>query len=188
MDQSTINGVLGSKQMECRFCEQELSRKNFCDACLKPQMNASDVVWTDRTCRQCYTTGPLVLEEMSPYCFDCRVTINKLSQAPKDVEDTTFKKEVRWLQAWLLVDDITSHSALISWFAPEFVNDESMQVDKYYLYTIDGSIKEFVDGDTRQIILTSLESGKDYELILAALIDEKLIKKSLKKKFKTMTI
>jgi hypothetical protein len=173
--------------MQCRFCDQELKRKSWCDECMKPQLDLSQVVWTDRTCRKCYSTGPFVLGD-SPFCTDCRNLIIALEQSTNTKEENIVKKEVRWLQAWLLADDITSHSALISWFAPEFINDESMQVDKYYLYTIDGSIKEFVDGDTRQIILTSLESGKDYELNLAALIDEKLIKKSLKKKFKTMSI
>ena len=154
--------------MQCRFCEKELTRKNYCDLCSKPQLDASDVVWTDRTCRQCYITGPLVLNEMSPYCFDCRVSINSSETTSKVETDNVIKKQVRWLQSWLLIDETTSHSALISWFPPQFINDANIKVNKYYLRTNDGSVLKLLEGDTTQIILSSLESGKTYELILEA--------------------
>ena len=86
----------------------------------KPQIDASNVVWTDRTCRKCYTTGSIVLDEMSPYCFDCRMLIISEDEVVTKVaeDDVVLRSEVRWLQAWLLIDEVTSNSALVSWFPP----------------------------------------------------------------------
>ncbi len=190
MDPSIINGILGSREkMICKFCSEELQRKTWCNSCQKPQIDASSVVWTDRTCRKCYYTGSFVLDEMSPYCVDCRLMIvneDKIVSEVKEDENVLLRLEVRWLQAWLLIDDVTSNSALISWFPPEFINNYETEVENYYIYTTDSTIGEYVDGNCFQILLKNLNPGKKYELRISAFVGEKLVKKTLKKSFSTM--
>jgi hypothetical protein len=185
-----INGNLGSKKMICKFCSEELQRKSWCNLCQKPQIDASQVVWTDRTCRKCYNTGSIVLHEMSPYCFDCRLLIvseDKLMTKDNE-EDVMLRLEVRWLQAWLLIDDVTSNSALVSWFPPEFVNSSEIEVENYYIYTTDSAVGEYVDGNCFQILLSNLNHGTKYELRVSAFVDQKLVKKTLKRSFSTMRL
>ncbi len=183
-----INGSLGSKKMICKFCSEELQGKSWCNSCQKPQIDASNVVWTDRTCRKCYTTGSIVLDEMSPYCFDCRMLIISEDEVVTKVaeDDVVLRSEVRWLQAWLLIDEVTSNSALVSWFPPEFVNSSETEVENYYIYTTDSVVGEYVDGNCFQILLKNLNPGMKYELRVSAFVDDKLVKKTLKKTFSTM--
>ena len=190
MVQNTISGSHGSKVTICKFCSQELQRKSWCNSCQKPQIDATEVVWTDRTCRKCYNTGSIVLDEMSPYCVDCRLLIisNDEIVAKVEEEDVMLRLDVRWLQAWLLIDDVTSNSALVSWFPPDFTNSFETEVENYYIYTTDSTVGEYVDGSCFQIMLSNLNQGTKYELRVSAFVGEKLVKKTLKKTFSTMRL
>ena len=151
-------------------------------------MDASQVVWTDRTCRKCYNTGSTVLDEMSPYCVDCRLLIlehDKATIQNTKKDEVDLKKEIRWLQKWIIVSDVTRNSALVSWLQPEFVNDNKLFPDTYYLFSKDYSINETTDSFTRQVLLENLSPSTTYELILSAYIDDQILKKTLKTKFST---
>ena len=174
--------------MECKFCKATIAREDWCESCERPQKKAEDVTWTDKTCRRCYRTGGIVLDEMSPYCVDCRISITQkddLVNSNKE-ERVTLRKEVRWLQSWVLVDEVTHTSAFISWMPPEFINDDKLKVDTYYVYSTDGEISEQIT--SQQIFLEGLEPGKKYEICITGYIDESLVNKTLKKQFQTPVI
>ena len=175
--------------MECKFCKGTIEREDWCDSCERPQKNAADVTWTDKTCRRCYKTGSIVLDEMSPYCVDCRISITQkddLVNSNKKEKRVTLRKEVRWLQSWLLVDEVTSNSTLISWFPPEFINDNKLEVDNYYIYSTDGEIAE--ETNMQQLMLENLEPGKKYEICITGFVEGSLVNKTLKKVFQTPKI
>lgn len=174
--------------MQCRFCDQELKRENWCHICEKPQLNASDVIWTDKTCRQCYVRGGVVLDEKSPFCYDCRILItsNDLTkQVEKSTNDGIVHKQIRWLQSWFFHDGVTSNSAYLYWRAPKYKNQE-FKVGSYLILITDSSDSYLVNGNQLSYKLINLYPSQKYSIKLTALTpDGEVIKTSLKTQFVT---
>jgi len=190
MDQNIINGRNGSF-MDCKFCNLELIRKNWCNNCRKPQIDASEVIWTDKTCRMCYSTGATTLNELSPYCFDCRLFITQnenFSTLSKTNDDGVVHKSIRWLQSWFFADGITSNSAYLYWRSPKYKNEE-YKILKYLVLIKETSESFVVSGDTLSLKLINLNPGTLYNVKLEAIdYNEEIIKQYLKASFTTASL
>jgi len=190
MDQNITNGANGNL-MYCRYCNLELIRKSWCNSCRKPQIDASEVIWTNKTCRMCYSTGVTALNEVSPYCFDCRLLITQdenISPISNSNNDGVVHKSIRWLQSWFFADGVTSNSAYLYWRSPKYKNEE-YKILKYLILIEETSESFIVSGDTLSLKLNNLNSGTKYNVKLEAIdYNEEIIKQYLKASFTTASL
>ena len=127
------------EKLVCRYCEIILERNDFCNSCNKPQKDASEVSFTDKTCQRCYKNVFSALNPLSPYCLDCRMDINEkdkeVDRSSNKVSESELNANInfKWLQSWFKWS-YKNEKLILSWYEPEFDQKYPPTVEKYKIY------------------------------------------------------
>ena len=118
--------------------------------------------YSNTICRKCEKNTYVNLEDSGFLCASCLKEINDDSSfnITDTEEELDLKKSVRWLQSWLIVENVSSTSVIISWLPPEFLSRSSPDIDEYYVYTIGGELSKIIKGNITQVIFENLK--RDY--------------------------
>ena len=161
------------EELTCRYCDEILTRKDFCNVCEKPQKDSSQIIFTDKTCVRCYKTGYVVLDAISPYCIDCRIDItskdSEVEQKREEKIDSQIhaKLNYSWLQSWFKWS-YRDGNLTFRWSEPEFSQNHPPEIDKYKIYG--EIIPTKIIPSNKQVYRVALESGVSDTVYLAAKI------------------
>ena len=139
--------------------------------------------YSNTICRKCEKYTYVNLEDSGFLCASCLKEINDDSSfnITDTEEELDLKKSVRWLQSWLIVENVSSTSVIISWLPPEFLSRSSPDIDEYYVYTIGGELSKIIKGNITQVIFENLKRDYSYEFRVKGIVKGKFLKEELKK-------
>jgi len=141
-----------------------------------------EMSYSTTICRTCNKNTWVNLESSNYLCADCLKKANR-PRPNKQSDDLVVKKNVRWLQAWLTIDNLETTKIVVSWLKPEFTSKYNPKIDNYYVYSKCGRIQEIVSGKFTQVICNDIERDSNYEISVNALIKETPINAQLNKSF-----
>tara|TARA_B100000242_G_C43024046_1_gene476734 strand:- start:656 stop:1096 length:441 start_codon:yes stop_codon:yes gene_type:complete len=141
--------------------------------------------YSSTICRKCEKNTYVNLEDSGYLCASCLKEINDDSSfnITDTEEELDLKKSVRWLQSWLIVENVTSTSVIISWLPPEFLSRSAPDIDEYYVYTIGGELSKIIKGNITQVIFENLKRDYSYEFRVKGIVKGKFLKEELKKNY-----
>ena len=141
--------------------------------------------YSSTICRKCEKNTYVNLEDSGYLCASCIREINDDSSfnITDTEEELDLKKSVRWLQSWLIVENVTSTSVIISWLPPEFLSRSAPDIDEYYVYTIGGELSKIIKGNITQVIFENLKRDYSYEFRVKGIVKGKFLKEELKKNY-----
>ena len=139
--------------------------------------------YSNTICRKCEKNTYVNLEDSGFLCASCLKEINddSIFNITDTEEELDLKKSVRWLQSWLIVENVSSTSVIISWLPPEFLSRSSPDIDEYYVYTIGGELSKIIKGNITQVIFENLKRDYSYEFRVKGIVKGKFLKEELKR-------
>lgn len=141
-----------------------------------------EMSYSTTICRTCNKNTWVNLESSNYLCADCLKKANRPTPK-KQSDDLVVKKNVRWLQAWLTIDNLETTKIVVSWLKPEFTSKYNPKIDSYYVYSKCGRIQEIVSGKFTQVVCNDIERDSYYEISVNALVKETPINAQLNKSF-----